>query len=64
MAKISLDQAVNAERLQRAEEEKTAGLLNVIKALKDIQSMDLANIEHSLNILQGVEQATEQIQQP
>lgn len=64
IAKIQLDKALNYERMQRSEEEKTAGLLNVVKALKEIQSMDLTNIESSLRILQGVEQATQEIQQP
>lgn len=51
VSKIQLDKALNAERLERAEEEKTAGLLNVIKALKELQSVDLTNLEQSLNIL-------------
>lgn len=63
IAKIQLDKALNNERMQRSEEEKTAGLLNVIKALKEIQGMDLAQIEQSLRILQGVNMTQEQ-QQP
>ena len=56
ISKIQLDKALNAERLERAEEEKTAGLLNVIKALKEIQSLDLTNVEQSIRILQGIDQ--------
>ena len=52
VSKIQFDKALNAERLQRAEEEKTAGLLNVIRAIKELQGIDLAQIEQSLNILQ------------
>lgn len=53
IAKIQLDKALNAERMERVEEEKTQGLLNVIKALKELQSIDLNNLEQSLRILQG-----------
>jgi hypothetical protein len=55
ISKIQLDKALNAERLQRSEEEKTAGLLNVIKALKELQGIDLTHIEKSLNILQQLQ---------
>lgn len=50
-AKIQSDLAVNVERLQRSEEEKTAGLLNVVKALKELKSIDLDQMEKSLNLL-------------
>lgn len=63
VSKIQLDKALNAERLQRSEEEKTAGLLNVIKAIKELQGIDLAQIEQSLNILQQL-QPRETNQQP
>jgi hypothetical protein len=55
LAKIQSDKAVNVERIQRAEEEKTAGLLNVLKALKELQGIDLTHIEQSLNILHSLE---------
>jgi hypothetical protein len=55
ISKIQLDKAVNAERLERAEEEKTAGLLNVIKAVKELQGIDLTHLEQSLNILQQMQ---------
>lgn len=67
VAKIQLDKALNQERLQRAEEDKTAGLLNVIKALKELQTIDLGHIEQSLNILRALEpnaQETKQQTQP
>ena len=63
IAKIQLDKALNNERMQRAEEEKTEGLINVIKALKEIQSLDLSNLEQSIRILQGVQIATQETQQ-
>lgn len=55
-AKIQLDKALNAERIQRAQEDKTAGVLNLIKALKEIQGMDLNHIAQSLQIVQTLEQ--------
>ena len=63
ISKIQLDKALNAERMERAEEEKTAGLLNVIKALKELRSIDLTDLERSVNILHSLE-ARETNQQP
>lgn len=63
IAKIQLDKAVNVERINRSKEEETAGLLNVIKALKELQSIDLNNFEQSLNILHSIK-AAETDQQP
>jgi hypothetical protein len=60
IAKIQLDKALNAERLDRSEEEKTQGLLNVIKALKELQSIDLQNLEQSVNILHSLAGETNQ----
>jgi len=60
ISKIEQDKAIGAERLERAEEEKTAGLLNVIKALKELQSIDLQNLEHSVNILHSLSGETNQ----
>jgi ribosome-binding protein aMBF1 (putative translation factor) len=55
LAKIQSDKAVNIEKISRSEEEKTAGLLNVLKALKELQGIDLTHIEQSLNILHSIE---------
>ncbi len=71
IAKIQLDKALNAERMERVDEEKTQGLLNVVKALKEIQSLnlsnieqDLLNLEHAKRILLEPEGSTETNQQP
>lgn len=71
IAKIQLDKALNTERLQRSEEEKTSGLLNIVKALKEIQSLnlgnieqDLLNLEHAKRILQEPQGSAETNQQP
>lgn len=56
IAKIQLDKALNAERIQRAEEDKTAGVLNLVKALKEIQGMDLDQLLQGVQIVQALEQ--------
>lgn len=59
LAKIQLDKALNAERIQRAEEDKTSGVLNLIKALKEIQGMDLDQLMQGVQIVQALEQKQE-----
>ena len=54
LAKVQLDKAVNAERIQRAEEEKTAAALNLVKAVKEIQGMDLGMLQKAVEIIQGL----------
>ncbi len=56
IAKVQLDKALNAERLQRAEEDKTASVLNLVKAVKEIQGMDLTHFEQALNMILSIEQ--------
>ena len=58
-AKIGLDRALNAERIQRAKEDKSAAILNLVKAAKELRGMDLehrgqdlAHLEQAVNILQ------------
>lgn len=53
--KIGLDAAINAERIARSEEEKTAGALNLIKALKELESMDLTNLQQKIALLRELE---------
>jgi hypothetical protein len=60
IAKIQLDQALNAERINRAEEDKTSAALNVIKALKELQGMDLSMLQQGLEILNTIEGKNEQ----
>lgn len=55
MAKIQLDAALNAERINRAQEDKTAAALNVIKAIKELQGMDLNMIKEGINIVNAIE---------
>ena len=54
LAKVQLDKALNAERIQRAEEDKTAAALNLVKAVKEIQGMDINMLQQAVNIIQGL----------
>lgn len=55
LAKIQLDKALNAERIQRAQEDKTGAVLNLVKAVKEIQGMDMDRIEKALAIVMQLE---------
>jgi len=57
VAKIKTDQAVAQDKLRRAHQEDTHSLLNVIKALKELQSMDLSNLMQGIQILQTLSPA-------
>jgi hypothetical protein len=59
VAKVQLEQAVNAERLQRAEEDKTASMLNLVKAMKELDTMDLDNLARKIEILKNLENPSE-----
>lgn len=63
VAKIQTDMAVAREKISRSEEEKTLGLYNVLKAVKELQGIDLTHLEQSLNILHSIK-AAETGQQP
>ncbi len=54
MNKVKLDAALSVERIKRADEDKTGSILNLIKAIKEIQGMDLAQMEQGLRIVQSV----------
>lgn len=52
MAKIQLDKALNAERIQRAEEDRTGAALNFVKAIKELQSIDLNHLAQYIDIVE------------
>ena len=54
-AKIQLDAALNAERMARSEEDRTAGVLNLIKAIKELESLDMDTLMKKLQIIQSIE---------
>lgn len=53
-AKIRTDMAVAEDKLKRAEEESTASLLNLVKAIKELEDIDLSQIEKKLQILKNI----------
>ncbi len=53
--KIGLDAALNAERLARSEEERTSSALNILKAFKELESIDLTHIREKLALLRELE---------
>lgn len=57
MNKVRLDAALSAERIQRADEDRSASALNLIKAIKEIQSMDLEHFERALGVVMQIENA-------
>ena len=62
-AKIVADVAIAEDKIKRANTEETASLLNVIKAIKELEGMDLAHLAQKLEILQTLQpQSTEVIE--
>jgi len=55
LAKIQLEGAINAERLQRADEDRTGSVLNLVKAMKELDTMDLDNLARKIEILKNLE---------
>jgi hypothetical protein len=51
MAKILFEEALNVERIASARNETTQSVLNMAKAVKEMQSMNLENIERGVNIM-------------
>ena len=54
VAKIQTDRAIAEDKLQRAEEQSSAHLLNLVKAVKELQGMDLNYLEQSISMLKDV----------
>lgn len=52
--KVTLDQALNIERISRAEDERASEILNIVKALKELDQIDLSNLEKKISILKQV----------
>ena len=58
--KTQLDAAVSAERLQRADSDRTAAILNLIKAAKELDGMDLDHLERSIALVKEVGEEDEE----
>ncbi len=54
LATIGLKNAEHAERIQRAEEDRTAAELNFVKAIKELQGMDLNGIAQKIQMLKAL----------
>lgn len=50
VAKIQTDKAVNEERISRAEEERTASAINILKAAKELHGVDIAHLREKVEI--------------
>ena len=60
VAKIRTDMAIAEDKIKRAHTEDTASLLNVIKAIKELDGMDLEHLRIKLELLQALQpEATE-----
>lgn len=53
--KLGLDAALNAERISRAEEERSAGVLNLIKAVKELDGLNLDNLMKKIAMLKELQ---------
>jgi hypothetical protein len=62
MAKITTDRAVAEDKLKRAEAEDMRSLYELVKALKELQGVDLANVSRSLQILNSLQQQSTSLQ--
>lgn len=58
--KVGLDAALSAERISRAEEDRTAGALNIIKAIKELEGLDISNIMQKIQILKEIQGKNEE----
>ena len=59
IAKISTDMAIAEDKLKRAHTEDTASLLNLLKAIKELEGMDLSQLEQKINILNSLQPEAE-----
>lgn len=58
--KTKLDAALSAERIKRADEDRTAAILNLVKAAKEIQGMDADHLERAIRIAKTIGPDTEE----
>jgi hypothetical protein len=55
IARIQTDMAVAEDKLQRANTADTAALLNMIKALKELEGMDISHMQQKLELLKSIQ---------
>ena len=54
MNKIHLDEAISAERIQKAQEESSAQMLNFAKMLKELDGLDIDHIQRKVDMLRNL----------
>ena len=54
IAKIQTDRAVAEDKLSRAEQEDTASLLNLVKIIKELETMDTTHLISKVNMLKSL----------
>jgi len=59
MNKVQLDAALSAERIQRADEDRTSAVLNLVKAAKELEDMDLSQLQKEIEIIKSLAGKTE-----
>lgn len=62
MNKVKLDAALSAERMQRAEEDRTGAFLNLVKALKEIEGMEVSQISEAVGLMHAMKEQERQEQ--
>lgn len=56
LSRIKYDAALSEERLAAAQEERARSVLDIVRASKEFQEMDISNAERILNIIRSVEE--------
>lgn len=56
LAKIESDKAVNYEKIKRSQEEETSALLNLIKAIKELEMMDTEDLANKIQTLHKIKE--------
>lgn len=61
-AKIITDVAVAEDKLRRAQTEDTASLLNLVKAIKELEGMDIEHLAQKLEIIKSIQPDVQNVQ--
>lgn len=61
VSRIETDKAIAEDKLKRAHEEDTKGLLNVVKALKELKGLDLDHLSKQLDLLNRLNPIKEEV---
>jgi hypothetical protein len=56
LSRIKYDAALSEERLAAAQEERSRGALNEVRAMKEMDEIDMGNAEKMLNMIRGIEE--------